>query len=132
MSQYKHLTIEERENIFEMRIKGSSIRRIAIVLKRDTSTISRELRRNQKTNSTYSPSQALANYKRKRERCKRRKLLEDRAIKEKVQNLFLKQQWSPEQISNRLKHENDAITISYATIYRGIYSGLLEEKKLLL
>jgi IS30 family transposase len=130
MSQYKHLTIEERENIFEMQIRGFSMSKIATSLKRDTSTISRELKRNLKSNNTYSPSQAAANYKRKRKRCKRTKLLENKIIRDKVQYLFLRQQWSPEQISNRLKYENNSISISYTTIYRGIYSGLLEEKKL--
>lgn len=48
----------------------------------------------------------------------------------KVQRLFLEQQWSPEQISNRLRYENSLISISYNAIYRGIYSGLLEVKKL--
>lgn len=78
----------------------------------------------------YSPSQATENYRKKRKKCRRRKLLEDKITKEKVQYLFLHQQWSPEQISNRLQYENNPISISYSTIYREIYSGLLEEKKL--
>ena len=130
MSQYKHLTIEERENIFEMQIRGFSMSKIAATLKRGTSTISRELKRNLKSKNPYSPTQAQANYKRKRKRCKRKRLLENKIIRDKVQYLFLHQQWSPEQISNRLKYEHNPISISYTTIYRGIYSGLLEEKKL--
>ncbi|WP_312652247.1 IS30 family transposase [Aminipila sp.] len=39
----------------------------------------------------------------------------------------MQHQWSPEEISNRLKLENNSIVISYSTIYRGIYNGLLEE-----
>ena len=130
MSQYKHLTIGERENIFEMQIRGLSLRKIAVAMNRNVSTISRELRRNIKTNITYSPSQATVNYKRKRKRCKRKRLLENKIIRDKVLYLFLHQQWSPEQISNRLKYENNLISISYTTIYRGIYNGLLEDKKL--
>jgi IS30 family transposase len=57
-------------------------------------------------------------------------LLQDESTKNKVQELFLEQQWSPEQISSRLRYENSPISISYNTIYRGIYSGLLEVKKL--
>ena len=51
-------------------------------------------------------------------------------IHKTVQFLFLQYQWSPEQISFRLKHEKNPIQISYATIYRGIYRGFLEEGKL--
>lgn len=51
-------------------------------------------------------------------------------IHKTVQLLFLQYQWSPEQISFRLKHEKNPIQISYATIYRGIYRGFLEEGKL--
>jgi IS30 family transposase len=40
--------------------------------------------------------------------------------------LFLELQWSPEQIANRLDHENSAFRISYSTIYRAIYSGLFD------
>ena len=49
-----------------------------------------------------------------------------------VQEKFLEHQWSPEQISGRLKVENSDISISYSTIYRGIYAGVfdtLEQRK---
>ena len=36
---------------------------------------------------------------------------------------FLKQYWSPEQIQYRLRHEGSPHAISYATSYRGIYTG---------
>ena len=55
-------------------------------------------------------------------------LLLNADIHKTVQLLFLKYQWSPEQISFRLKHEKNPIQISYATIYRGIYRGFLEER----
>ena len=35
---------------------------------------------------------------------------------------FLRWHWSPEQIQHRLRHENSSHTISYSTIYRGIYA----------
>ena len=44
--------------------------------------------------------------------------------------MFLQYQWSPEQISFRIKHEKNPIQISYATIYREIYRRFLEEGKL--
>ncbi len=130
MSHYKHLTTQEREIILVKRVKGESIRIISNELKRSASTISRELKRNHNKRKRYSPEKATQDYHHRRLKCRRRKLLEDEIIRDKVQTLFLQQQWSPEQISQRLKHEDNPISISYTTIYRGIYSGLLEEKKL--
>lgn len=112
-----------------MQTKGYSIRNISSTVNRSPSTVSREIRRNTSIDNTYSHSLATENYKHKRPKCRRRKLLEDENIKNKVQQLFLEQQWSPEQISNRLRYENNPISISYSTIYRGICSGLLEVKK---
>ncbi len=43
-----------------------------------------------------------------------------------VQEKFLTENWSPEQISARLKLEKSELSISYSTIYRGIYSGLFD------
>ena len=48
------------------------------------------------------------------------------ALRETVARSFLKQQWSPEQISNRLKYENSEFKIGYSTIHRAIYLGLFD------
>lgn len=130
MSHYKHLTIEEREAILILKTKLFSVRQISAVIGRSPSTVSRELRRNITKDNVYLPSRAEENYKQRRKQCRSPKLLEDECIREKVQYLFLEKQWSPEQISNRLRYENNPISISYTTIYRGIYNGLLEVKKL--
>ena len=55
MSHYKHLTIREREMILIKRIEGTSIRGISVELKRSSSTISRELKRNHSEHQQYSP-----------------------------------------------------------------------------
>lgn len=44
--------------------------------------------------------------------------------------MFLNHQWSPEQISERLKFEDSDFSISYSTIYREIYNGKFDEKGL--
>lgn len=129
MRQYNHFNINERETIFEMLAKGNSIRSIAKDLNRSPSSISRELKRNS-LNNRYSPSQAHSNYINNKSKCGAKRKILDPIIKNKVQDLFLKFQWSPEQISNRLKIENYEFSISYNTIYRAIYDGFLEEKKL--
>ena len=48
-------------------------------------------------------------------------------LREAVSRLPVEEQWSPEQISNRLAKEGKAI-VSYNTIYRAIKAGIMEVK----
>ena len=128
MSHYHHLTTKERESILFMLGTGKGIREIAKALDRSASTISRELKRN-KVGKKYSPSQADNNYKKRRKKCRRKKILTNPVAKAIVKRLFLKEQWSPEQISNRLRVEKNAVQVSLSTIYRAIYIGIFDEKK---
>ena len=130
MNHYKHFTIEKREKILFLLAQKKTISEIGRELNRNKSSISRELSRNKDSKGIYSPAKAQKRYQQQRKHCGARKLLLNPIIKNKVQNLFLEHQWSPEQIAERLKLENNAIHISYTTIYRGIYSGLLEQDKL--
>ena len=130
MNHYKHFTIEEREKILFLRAQNKTISEIARVLSRNKSSVSRELSRNKDNSGNYSPSYAQKIYLQRRKCCGTKKLLLNPIIRDKVMELFLKHQWSPEQISERLKLESSEIRISYTTIYRGIYDGLLEEGKL--
>lgn len=130
MSRYGHINTEERELIFKMLINHKSARETAMILRRSHTTVSRELKRNTNLYEMYSPSKAEMNYRERRKKCRQEKLLADEETKLKVQELFLEQQWSPEQIAKRLEYESNPISISYSTIYRGIYDGMLEVKKL--
>lgn len=123
MTSYKHLTITERELIFLYSRMSYSIRRIAKLLKRNPATISRELRRHSEENFEYSPSHAQRRYEGNKRCCGRRRLLDDSSLKLIVETLFISYQWSPEQISNRLKLERSKQAISSNTIYRAIYRG---------
>ena len=114
MSHYQHLSIEERESIWEKQIKGESVRRIAAELGWSASTISRELKRNQ-CKQGYRPSEAQKQYHHRREQCRRRRLL-------------AQQQWSPEQISERMAMEHGKRIVSYSTIYRALKDGYMEPK----
>ena len=126
MSHYKHFTTKEREKILFFLAQEKTISFIAKELQRDKSSVSREIN----TEGIYSPSYAQKQYEIRRRKCGRKPLLLNADIHKTVQFLFLQYQWSPEQISFRLKHEKNPIQISYATIYRGIYRGFLEEGKL--
>lgn len=104
MRHYNQLTILERENIFLLFNKGYSIRAIASTIKRSPSTVSRELKRNTK-NNTYSPAVAQTMYSYRKQNCGRKLLLSNVTLWKLVRRLFVEEQWSPEEISYRLKHE---------------------------
>ena len=125
MSQYHHFTMFEREKIFFFRAQNKSIRFIAKELGRSPSSVSRELKRNS-VNNDYSPSRAEKNYKKRRKKCHRPKLLSNPALFAFVSKMFLEQQWSPEEIAGRLSYECSNLKISYNTIYRAIYAGMFD------
>ena len=128
MCHYKHLTLEEREKILFFYAKEYSVTDIAKELGRSKSTISRELKRNRESGQ-YLPLIAHRKYARRREGCRPRKRLADPALFQIVREKFLDHQWSPEQIAGRLALEHHKAVISYATIYRAIYSGMLDESR---
>lgn len=113
---YTHFTIAERSKIETLRDLGFSIRRIARILGRAPSSVSRELNRN----PYYQCDQAQERYKQKKTNCGAKSKLTSE-IKEKVQEK-LTLTWSPEQIVGRLFQGK----ISFKTIYRWLYYGLLQ------
>ena len=129
MNHYKHFTLKEREMIRHYFDLGKNQSEIAKLLGRSRSSISREFKRNS-IDGEYFPCDAHSAYLYRRRNCKPNKKLNNPVIFELVKNLFLNHQWSPEQISARIRLENFKYTISYNTIYRGIYEGLFDEKGL--
>ena len=119
MNHYTHLTPKEREIIMISYENDISIRKIAKILNRNASTISRELKRN-KENGNYSAYDSQTRYKARRLSCRPKKRLDNKELFKLVKDLFVNHQWSPEEIQNRLKYENSEFSISYTTIYRGI------------
>jgi IS30 family transposase len=73
----------------------------------------------------YSAVAAQQKYQVRRKKCRRRKRLENSELHDTVRRLFLDEQWSPEQIANRMALENRA-AISHNTIYRAIYAGMFD------
>lgn len=122
MCHYNHLTLIEREKIMFFRAQNYTISEIAVLLQRNKSTISRELKRNT-CNGFYQPASAQNNYAKRRTACRPRKRLDDQELCQYVKDKFLEQQWSPEEIAGRLALEHHDTIISYATIYREIYAG---------
>jgi IS30 family transposase len=119
--KYKQFSIEEREKIQEMWWERQSIRFIARVLTRSPSSVSRELRRNfPPKHQVYAPrlahQRALA-HRKSRGRTDR---LKNEVIRQYVTE-NLKQGWSPEQISGRLKADGLG-SISHEAIYQFVYA----------
>jgi transposase, IS30 family len=126
MSHYHHLSIEEREKILLLFVAKNSMRTIAAVIGRSASTISREISRNIDKNKGYSAVLAEKRYRRLRKKSKRCRLLDIPERRSLILKLFLEWQWSPEEMDNRLRVENNSLRVSYSTIYRAIYAGMLD------
>lgn len=129
MSHYKHLNIEEREVLYLLHGQGQRVREIARALCRAPSTISRELQRNKKKKQAYSPSRAQESYKQRRKNCGRKHILLCPENREEIRRYIQEKQWSPEEISHRLKLEDSPLQLSYGAIYRAIHAGLFDANK---
>lgn len=118
---YTHLTQEERYHIYELRAMGKSTRKVATELKRDHSTISREIKRNKGARG-YRPHQAHSFAIERRRRCMNGPQIAEQTWE--VAQLCIKEKWSPEQIAGRFKLLKVG-NISHETIYQ----RLLQDKK---
>lgn len=129
MNHYTHFTLKERELLKHFLDIGKNQTEISTLLVKNKSSISREINRNSQ-NGEYIPCEAHATYKKRRIHYKPKRKLDNPDLFKCVRDLFLNHQWSPEQISARLKFENSSLSISYTTIYREIYQGSFDQKGL--
>lgn len=119
--RYNHFTLYEREKLMQYRSQQKNLSQIAILLGKNKSSISRELKRC--NDSEYIASTAQENYDKKRKECKRKYKLSNPEILSYVKDKFINENWSPEQIDFRYKLDNKQTLVGYSTIYRGIYRG---------
>jgi len=112
MRTYCQLTHVQRYQIYALKKMGHNRTEIAQVLEVNKSTISRELCRNEGQRG-YRPQQAQSLAMKRRQKAAPRIAAENWARVEKL----LRQDWSPEQISGRLKKEQ-GICISHEWIYQ--------------
>ena len=121
---YHHLTIEERCCLREYYLKGYSYRKIAELIGRSVSTVSRELKRN-RTHMydipTYYPYTAQKKYLLRRSYCHRGMFQDPKKLEYIKEKLLLT--WSPEQIANA-PCELDMPSVR--TIYRWIYEKYID------
>jgi IS30 family transposase len=127
----RYLSLLERERLRDLRRAGHSIRKIAAILGRSPSTVSRELRRNATSSQGYMPHAAHRASVRRRKRPKAVKLLSDKRLRDYVE-AKLRRKWSPQQISHRLVKDFPDVPemrVSAETIYQAIYVHLRGELK---
>ena len=117
----RHLTLEDRDRIAQLRHQGTEQKQIAQALGRCPSTVSRELRRNCTGDEYYAAQAQRESERRRRERPLARKM-DDPAINHCVR-AGLAQEWAPEQITGRLKQQHPDCPerrVSPQTIYAWI------------
>lgn len=123
--KYKQLSLEERYRISFLQESGYSLQKIATILDRSPSTISREIKRNKTKTKGYDSS--YAQIQTASRRWKGSKLERDPKLRAAVLDR-LAMGWSPEATSNRLAQEQGCKIISYESIYRFIYQQITRTK----
>ena len=117
MRDYTQLTQEERYQIEALLKMGHPQSRIAVVLKRHKSTISREVRRNRGLRG-YRPKQAQRLALARREAKARLRIAPE--TWERVESLLC-EDWSPEQVSGWLSQEQ-GLRVSHEWIYQHVHA----------
>lgn len=112
MSTYRQLTQEQRYQIYALKQTGHSLSEIAEVIRVHKATVSREWKRNRGQRG-YRPQQAHGLALERRQKAIPRISAEMWVLVERL----LRQDWSPEQISGRLKKEQQ-VCISHEWIYQ--------------
>lgn len=121
------ITLYEREKIELYKRFGWSIRKIAKLLGRNHSVISRELKNNICPDEIYRACKAHEYAQRRQKKRRKRKIEEDKDLQGYIITKLVNEQWSPEQIAGRIKkHPNPEMqgkSVSHETIYQYIYKG---------
>ena len=116
--KYKRLTREQRYQISALRSAGHYQHQIASIVGVHQSTICRELRRHVGARGIYAPLQAHQQAVKHRRAKSQPSITSD--TWRQIESL-LRQQWSPEQISGRLKLERKS-SLSHERIYQYVYA----------
>lgn len=117
----KHLTLEEREFLQRLKKEGHTQGRIAEMLGRDPSTVSRELRRNRGQRG-YRAQQAQRMADARRQACRQPTKMSNAEMRSEVEQC-LTRLWSPDQIAGRLRRRfprQRERWVSHQTIYTWI------------
>jgi len=113
---YSQLTEGERNQIYALKQADVSVSRIAEIISRDRSTVSREIKRNRGLRG-YRPKQANKKAEERRKRPQNKKMIPEviACIEER-----LREEYSPEQISYTMQ-ERIGVRVSIERIYQHIW-----------
>ena len=126
---YNHLSLAERDRLAVMRAQGLSINEIARRLKRNKSTVSRELERNRgPVYNSYGGGSANLRSRQRRHVASQRELLKKPGIRSYVYTK-LRLGWSPEQIAGRLPDDRPGMSISHEAIYQYVYHPMMRRRE---
>src|SRR4030042_5226662 len=119
--RYRHISLEERDRIAEMKSLGHTVTEIAEALRRSKGTLSREWRRNATpAYKVYLSHRAHERAVTRKQEASSRPRLKNEQIVTYVRNK-LEQGLSPELISGRIGLEHSGLGISHEAIYQYIY-----------
>ena len=119
--RYKHMSLEERDRVAEMKSFGHTVTEIAEALGRSKSTLSRELRRNATpAYKVYLSHRAHERAVTRKQEAGSRPRLKDEETVSYVRDK-LEQGLSPELIAGRIGLEHAGLSISHEAIYQYIY-----------
>src|SRR3990172_11641257 len=119
--RYRHISLEERDRIAEMKALGHMATEIAEMLGRSKSTLSRESRRNSTpAYKVYLSHRAHERAVTRKQEAGSRPRLKNEQVISYVRNK-LEQGLSPELIAGRIGLEHSGLSISHEAIYQYIY-----------
>lgn len=120
---YSHFNRTERLDLSILLKKGHSLRDIGRALKKDPSSVSREIKKNS-VNGEYDPQKAnhKAYVKRKYSKYQGMKVVENQEIEGYI-NEKIKLDWSPEAVAGRLPIDSGGkLSIHHTSIYKYLYT----------
>ena len=119
MSHYTHLSLVERQTLYNLYQKGLPIRLIAKQIGRHFSALYRELARHRLRDGSYNPLTAQQSATKTQHQLRRSKIQRYSTLRQYIRER-LKQGWSPEQIAGRLKRKKSKYVVCHETIYKFI------------
>lgn len=120
--KYSHLKAEERDLIavkYAAKIKPQVI---ADEIGKHLSVIYREIKRNKSSSGLYLALEADKQAKERKSKAHQRTRISDEFTRKYIEDKIIQDQWTPEQISGRLKWEYPEHYVSHETIYQYIYN----------
>lgn len=126
MKSYTHFTLSERTYLQQLLAEGKSFRKIAEILGRHPSSISREVKRNySKKKNRYNAWRGTILYVMRRKRCVRKPVIIKGSKQYYLIQECLNKYWSPEIAARYCKDKG--YPVSCSTIYRAVRNGVFED-----